>query len=76
MFAGWRDMNDYMRENKIDAVAPQMMAKGAEKSAEAKAKPEGEAKVAATEPAAEGAEKKPAKASTGKVLEPKGGHDS
>ena len=23
MFAGWREMNDYMRENKIDAVAPQ-----------------------------------------------------
>ena len=24
MFAGWRDMNDYMRENKIEAVAPQL----------------------------------------------------
>jgi topoisomerase IA-like protein len=23
MFAGWREMNDYMRENKIDAVLPQ-----------------------------------------------------
>ncbi len=22
VFAGWRDMNDYMRENKIDVVAP------------------------------------------------------
>ena len=22
MFAGWREMNDYMRENKIDVVAP------------------------------------------------------
>ena len=22
MFAGWREMNDYMRENKIEAVAP------------------------------------------------------
>jgi hypothetical protein len=22
MFAGWREMNDYMRENKIDTVAP------------------------------------------------------
>ena len=22
MFTGWRDMNDYMRENKIEAVAP------------------------------------------------------
>jgi hypothetical protein len=23
VFAGWRDMNDYMRDNKIEAVAPQ-----------------------------------------------------
>ncbi len=26
VFAGWRDMNDYMRENKIEAVAPQLAA--------------------------------------------------
>jgi hypothetical protein len=26
MFAGWREMNDYMRENKIDPVAPQLAA--------------------------------------------------
>ena len=24
VFAGWREMNDYMRENKIDAVTPQL----------------------------------------------------
>ena len=24
VYAGWRDMNDYMRENKIEAVAPQV----------------------------------------------------
>jgi hypothetical protein len=24
VFAGWRDMNDYMRENKIEAVAPRL----------------------------------------------------
>ena len=24
IFAGWRDMNDYMRENKIDPVPPQV----------------------------------------------------
>jgi hypothetical protein len=24
VFAGWRDMNDYMRENKIDEVRPQL----------------------------------------------------
>ena len=26
VFAGWRDMNDYMRENKIDPVVPQIAA--------------------------------------------------
>jgi hypothetical protein len=26
VFAGWRDMNDYMRENKIEAVPPQLTA--------------------------------------------------
>lgn len=24
VFAGWREMNDYMRENKIDSVEPQL----------------------------------------------------
>ena len=28
IFAGWRDMNDYMRENKIEPVAPQLAAQG------------------------------------------------
>lgn len=47
IFAGWRDMNDYMRENKIEAVAPQLPTQIASaKAAEAKA---AEAK-AATEP--------------------------
>jgi hypothetical protein len=26
VFAGWREMNDYMRENKIEPVAPQIAA--------------------------------------------------
>jgi hypothetical protein len=26
VFAGWREMNDYMRENKIEPVAPQVAA--------------------------------------------------
>jgi hypothetical protein len=26
IFAGWRDMNDYMRENKIEPVTPQLSA--------------------------------------------------
>ena len=29
VFAGWRDMNDYMRENNIDTVTPQLSAKAA-----------------------------------------------
>jgi hypothetical protein len=24
VFAGWREMNDYMRDNKMDAVSPQL----------------------------------------------------
>src|ERR1700754_4751346 len=54
VFSGWRDMNDYMRENKIVAVAPQLAAKP--KAGEPKVE------VAAEAPA-EGAapEKKPAK---------------
>lgn len=34
VFAGWREMNDYMRENKIETVAPQAAAaKPAEEAA-------------------------------------------
>jgi hypothetical protein len=36
VFAGWREMNDYMRENKIDTVQPQAAAAGGEEP-EAKA---------------------------------------
>lgn len=46
VFAGWRDMNDYMRENKIDAVAPQLgpRPKGAEaKTADTKPEPTADA---------------------------------
>ena len=63
VFAGWRDMNDYMRENKIDAVPPQAVAaKGETKSVE----PKGEAKPPVTEPVVEGAEKRPTKTGAGK----------
>ena len=53
VFAGWREMNDYMRENKIDAVAPapsavaeaatkpDAAAEGKAHSAKAKDKPKG-----------------------------------
>jgi hypothetical protein len=37
MFAGWREMNDYMRENKIEVVAPAPppLAEGGEYGADA-----------------------------------------
>ena len=34
VFAGWRDMNDYMRENKIEPVAPQLATQVAKAVAE------------------------------------------
>nr|WP_231638209.1 hypothetical protein [Piscinibacter sakaiensis] len=34
VFAGWRDMNDYMRENKIEAVAPVLAGQPAPPAAE------------------------------------------
>ena len=49
VFAGWRDMNDYMRENKIDAVAPQLAPQVAKSSEKA-----GEDAAEATEPKAKG----------------------
>lgn len=33
IFAGWRDMNDYMRENKIEAVTPVIVPQAAAKVA-------------------------------------------
>jgi hypothetical protein len=56
IFSGWRDMNDYMRENKIEAVAPQIApagGKGESKKADAAAvdqpaaEPKAEAKAKA-----------------------------
>ena len=46
VFAGWRDMNDYMRENKIEPVAPQLAAQAAQAAPVLQAAP---AKPAATE---------------------------
>jgi len=59
IFAGWRDMNDYMRENKIEAVSPELenpVATASSKKPEADA-PEAETHTAkapkdAKEPAA------------------------
>lgn len=40
VFAGWREMNDYMRENKIDEVAPQVAAAPSPKAPAEEAEPE------------------------------------
>ena len=80
VFAGWRDMNDYMRENKIEPVVPQIAggAKSESKAdaradtkAEMRADVKAEAKAAPegeapTEAAAPAPEKRPAKASGAK----------
>ena len=36
VFAGWRDMNDYMRENKVESVAPQLAATAKAPAAESR----------------------------------------
>ena len=48
VFAGWREMNDYMRENKIDEVRPQIAGQPASAPATTAAAPEDD------EPAAKG----------------------
>jgi hypothetical protein len=39
VFAGWREMNDYMRDNKMEILAPQQAAAPAETSAKLDAAP-------------------------------------
>jgi hypothetical protein len=63
VFAGWREMNDYMRENKIEAVTPQiptpalLAARAAEQAASGSAGDADEAPAAADKGAGKGAEK-------------------
>ena len=66
LFAGWREMNDYMRENKIDAVPPQggVVAEAApEKPVESVERADKAEKAKKADAAAvdDGAVKKPAK---------------
>jgi hypothetical protein len=42
IFAGWREMNDYMRDNKVETVPPQSGPAPAESAAKAEAAPDGE----------------------------------
>jgi hypothetical protein len=54
VFTGWREMNDYMRENKIEAVAPQLPPPG-QLAAKPAADADGEAdKPEADKPAGHG----------------------
>jgi|GEM_PF-341233 len=71
IFAGWKDMNDYMAENKIAEVAPQLppppppgAAKPGKKSAKAKPEGEGEAETAKGEAPDKTAEAPAAEAET------------
>ena len=52
IYAGWREMDDYMRENKLEPVAPQIVAETKSKppepedaDAEAETKPKGKGEV-------------------------------
>ena len=56
VFAGWRDMNDYMRENKIESVTPVLAAQPATQVAKVaaegdEAKSSGDAEKPAAKPA-------------------------
>ena len=46
VFAGWRDMNDYMRENKIEPVVPQLAAQAGQAQPAAPVSPAGKAPAA------------------------------
>jgi hypothetical protein len=53
VFAGWREMNDYMRDNKVETVAPLGTPAPAESTATAPTTPpKGEEPAAETKPAA------------------------
>ena len=66
VFAGWRDMNDYMRENKIEPVVPQIVTKVAATKA-----PDVDAPAEST-----GAEKPAAKPDSAKARARPKPHDS
>jgi hypothetical protein len=38
VYAGWREMNDYMRENKLEPVAPQLSAETVAQAVDGEAK--------------------------------------
>jgi hypothetical protein len=66
IFAGWRDMNDYMRENKIEPVAPILVAQVSTKSA-----PEGKPDLKAADAKAADPKADPDAAPADKAAKPK-----
>ena len=67
VFTGWRDMNDYMRENKIEAVTPTLVVPPATQVAKA---------VAAAEDSRPAEADKPAAARPAPPAKPRKAHDS
>jgi len=58
VFAGWREMNDYMRENKIEEVAPTLPPPGAPAPAASAPPPADDEEAEAEEPARRSAKPK------------------
>lgn len=69
IFSGWRDMDAYMRENKIEEIKPESAAKPATEQAAAPAAAKDAAAPAPAKPA-EGAETPAAKPATAKAEKP------
>jgi hypothetical protein len=65
IYAGWREMDDYMRENKLEAVEP-TLGPGAKKNADAGDDAKPDATAAADKPADKPAPEKAAKAAPAK----------
>jgi hypothetical protein len=60
VYAGWREMNDYMRENKLEPVAPQLSAETVAQAVDGEAKKGARPADKATDKAADRAPDKPA----------------
>ena len=73
VFAGWRDMNDYMRENKIEPVTPVIAGQPATQVAKAAAEAD-DAKPAADKSSEKSADKAPAKGAS--AAKARKAHDS
>jgi hypothetical protein len=59
VYAGWREMNDYMRENKLEPVAPQLSSETVAQAADGEAKKGARPADKATDKAADRTSEKP-----------------